>query len=181
MTSGSGQPLSFTGVVNPADPNTIFLDAAGDRNVVALIGHEWAHTLALTNPELHRGMTDAMRPSVVGWMEQEGILREEGYGEGQVTEELTSNIVGDAIADPEFWRQLAARNPSLFERVVRAIKEWFASVGAQKSGEATGRSADLARRNHSSAEGGRFRRETALRHSAQLGCLKDKFGDNQLA
>jgi hypothetical protein len=49
VSSASGQPLSFTGVVSPSDPNTIFLDAAGDRNVVALIGHEWAHTLQVTN------------------------------------------------------------------------------------------------------------------------------------
>jgi hypothetical protein len=60
VASSSGQPLSFTGIVNPSDPNTIFLDAAGDRNVLALLGHEWAHTLALTNPQLHREMTDGI-------------------------------------------------------------------------------------------------------------------------
>jgi hypothetical protein len=29
------------GLVLPSDPNTIFLDAAGDRNILALLGHEW--------------------------------------------------------------------------------------------------------------------------------------------
>src|SRR4029077_14935306 len=119
VASASGEPLSFTGVVNPADPKQIFLDAAGDRSLAALVGHEWSHPLAITNPELHRAMTDALRPYVLDWLEQEGLLKEKGYGEGNVTEELVSNIVGDAIAHPEFWRQFQARNPSLFERVVQ--------------------------------------------------------------
>ena len=45
VRSGSDAPLPFTGVVISSDPNTIFLDADGDRNVLALLGHEWAHTL----------------------------------------------------------------------------------------------------------------------------------------
>ena len=31
VASSSGEPLPFTGVVSPSDPNTIFLDVAGDR------------------------------------------------------------------------------------------------------------------------------------------------------
>lgn len=134
VASSSGQPLSFTGIVNPSDPNTIFLDAAGDRNVLALLGHEWAHTLALTNPQLHRAMTQAMRPFVIGWLEQEGLLKEKGYGEGQVTEELVSNIVGDAFTRPEFWAEFHRRNPSLFERIIQAIQDWFASITAAARG-----------------------------------------------
>jgi hypothetical protein len=52
VASGTDQPLPFTGIVKPSDPNAIFLDVAGDRNVLALLGHEWAHTLALTNRQL---------------------------------------------------------------------------------------------------------------------------------
>ena len=38
VASSTGEPLAFTGVVNPADPKQIFLDAPGDRNVLALLG-----------------------------------------------------------------------------------------------------------------------------------------------
>jgi hypothetical protein len=41
-------------------PNTIFLDADGTGTATALLGHQWAHTLKVTNPKLHREMTDAM-------------------------------------------------------------------------------------------------------------------------
>jgi hypothetical protein len=40
VASGTDQPLPFTGIVNPSDPNTIFLDVAGDRNVLALLGRK---------------------------------------------------------------------------------------------------------------------------------------------
>jgi hypothetical protein len=102
LCSGTDRVLPFDGLVLPERPNTIFLDADGDANVAALLGHEWAHTLQITNPQLHREMTDAMRPLVIDWLTQEGLLKQEGYGEGQVTEELVSNIIGDAFARPEF-------------------------------------------------------------------------------
>jgi hypothetical protein len=65
VRSGTDRVLPFNGLVLPERPNTIFLDADGLGNVAALLGHEWAHTLALTNPQLHRAMTDAMRPLVI--------------------------------------------------------------------------------------------------------------------
>jgi hypothetical protein len=52
-------------------------------------------------------MTDAMRPLVIDWLTQEGLLKEEGYGESDVTDELVSNIVGDAFTRPK----RTARNP----------------------------------------------------------------------
>jgi hypothetical protein len=38
-----------------------------------------------------------MRPLVIDWLTQEGLLKEECYGEDEVTEEVVSNIVGDAF------------------------------------------------------------------------------------
>ena len=67
-----------------------------------------------------------MRPLVVDWMRQEKLLSEaEGYPEAQVTDELVGNIIGDSFTRPDFWAALHARNPSLFERMVRAFEEWW--------------------------------------------------------
>jgi hypothetical protein len=57
VRSGTDRVLPFDGVVLPERPNTIFLDADGHANVVALLGHEWTHTLKVSNPGLHREMT----------------------------------------------------------------------------------------------------------------------------
>jgi hypothetical protein len=135
IRSGTGEDLPFTGIVNPSDPNTIFLDAAGDRNVLALIGHEWSHTLKLTNPQLHAAMVAQMRPLVHDWLNQEARLKgEEGYTQAQLTDELVGNIIGDAFTRPDFLALLNQRNPSLFERVVKAIEEFFNSLIAAARG-----------------------------------------------
>ena len=128
LASASDEPLSFTGVVRKADPNTILLDADGDRNLLALVGHEFTHTLERTNPQLHVAMMEAMRPLVIDWARQEGML--EGYRPEDVSSELVANIVGDSFAHPEFWKSFAQRNPSLFEKLVQAVKEWFARTFA---------------------------------------------------
>jgi hypothetical protein len=58
LCSGTDRVLPFDGLVLPERPNTIFLDADGDANVAALLGHEWAHTLQVTNPHLHPSSPD---------------------------------------------------------------------------------------------------------------------------
>ena len=60
LHSGTDRELPFNGLVLPERPNTIFLEADGTGTVTALLGHQWAHTLKVTNPKLHREMTDAM-------------------------------------------------------------------------------------------------------------------------
>lgn len=126
VRSATGDALPFTGLVVSTDPNTIFLDADGDRNVLALLGHEWAHTLARNNPTLYKTMVAQMRPLVVDWMRQEGILAaEEGVPTSQVTDELVGNIVGDSFTRPDFWVALNQRNPTLFEKMVQAFQQWW--------------------------------------------------------
>jgi hypothetical protein len=56
LRSGTDRVLPFDGLVLPERPNTIFLDADGDANVAALLGHEWAHTLQVTNRPMAMGM-----------------------------------------------------------------------------------------------------------------------------
>ena len=127
--SESGEPLPYRGVVNPADPNTIFLDAAGDRAFLALLGHEWSHTLKGTNPKLYAAFIDAARPLVAEWQAEQARISERAGGKykpEQLTDELVANIIGDAFAHPEFLKRLAQRNPGAFEGLVNFIKEWFA-------------------------------------------------------
>ena len=124
VASGTDQPLSFTGAVRRGDPNTIFLDAHGDRNVLALVGHEWSHTLEHTSPELHAEMIGRMKPLIVDWAKQEGILGQE-VDAANITNEMVANIVGDAISNENFWNVMAQKNPSLFVRVRDAVLKFF--------------------------------------------------------
>jgi hypothetical protein len=127
VASANNKHLSFTGAVRKSDPNTIFLDAAGNRNVLALLGHEWSHTLEDSNPTLYNEMVAKLRPLIIDWAVQEGILKKD-YKEGDVTKELVANILGDAWAHPEFLKRLAQRNPTLFEKIVKAIQDFIENL-----------------------------------------------------
>ena len=124
VASKTDQPLSFTGLTLPADPNTIFLDAQGDRNILSLLGHEWSHTLEHSNPVLWGSIVTQLKPLVVDWAKQLGKISPT-YTADQATPEFIANVIGDAFSTPEFWETVRGRNPSLFQRMVQAVLEWF--------------------------------------------------------
>ena len=128
VASESGQPLSFVGMATKTDPNTIFLDVAGNRNVLALLGHEWSHTLETTNPGLWKEIVTKMSPLVVDWAKQQGKIVAQGYKPGEAASEFVANVIGDAFADPEFWAQVRAKDANLFQRMVDAFMEWFDTI-----------------------------------------------------
>ena len=128
VASETGQPLGFDGVVNPADPNKIFLNASGNRNVLALLGHEWSHTLESTNKALWNEVMARMKPMVVDWAKQTGRITGKDYTADQADSEFVANIIGDAFSDPEFWRTVRERHSGLFERLIASIQEWFDTI-----------------------------------------------------
>lgn len=135
VAAKDGQPLSFVGMVDPSNPDTIFLDAAGDRNVLAALGHEWSHTVEHTNPVLWQDMVGQLKPLVVDWAKQTGKLPST-YDASQADSEFVANVVGDAFGDEQFWATVRAQQPGLFQRMLEAITQWFDSlVGVSKSSE----------------------------------------------
>jgi hypothetical protein len=127
VASAGGKQLSFAGIVNHEDPNTIFLDVAGNRNVLALLGHEWSHTLETTNKALWSDVMERMKPLVVDWAKEIGWVAQ-SYSAEQATPEFVANVIGDAFADPDFWKTVRDRHSGLFERMVRAVMDWFDTI-----------------------------------------------------
>ena len=125
--SENGQPLSFTGMVAKADPNTIFLDVAGNRNILSLVGHEWSHTLEKTNPQLWASVVTQIKPLVVDWAKEMGKI-DSSYDADQATPEFIANVIGDAFGDPEFWARVKQKDAGLFQRMLDAIKQWFDTI-----------------------------------------------------
>ena len=125
--SENGQPLSFTGMVAKADPNTIFLNVAGNRNILSLVGHEWSHTLEKTNPQLWASVVTQIKPLVVDWAKEMGKI-DSSYDADQATPEFIANVIGDAFGDPEFWARVKQKDAGLFQRMLDAIKQWFDTI-----------------------------------------------------
>ena len=87
---------TLAGAGDPAQPNRIYLHARGNRTLVALAGHEWAHTLAESNPTLFREIAQKLRPLVMDWQARTGAVIAGGYAEGEADEEVIANIIGYA-------------------------------------------------------------------------------------
>ncbi|CAN5367228.1 hypothetical protein BH10PLA2_BH10PLA2_20530 [soil metagenome] len=122
-----GTYAPFAGVVVKSHPNTIFLHARGDRNVMALIGHEWLHTVRQENKALYKDLRIKLLPLVDNWMARAKENGDGFYHPSEYSKEFTANIVGDAFAHPDFWKYLSQENRPLYLRVLQSVKEWFAS------------------------------------------------------
>jgi len=123
-------------------PGMIFVSENTTRPIQAVLGHELTHAMRADDPKLYDKLSDRLR----------GMLEEPGrYGEqlnarraargldplnfDKLREELIADIVGDNFTDPQFWKQMAKGQPSLFGRVLRVIKDFFDDLLAKLRNE----------------------------------------------
>jgi len=125
-------PLPWKAAVSPQRSNTIFVHSRAPGNVLALIGHEWGHTLKSQNPALYRDLQTALAKQAS--REDVKVLRSDlskHYRRDILNTELTNNVIGDFFTDPEFWRQVGKEEPSLLHRVVQSLQDWFTGLVAK--------------------------------------------------
>jgi hypothetical protein len=121
------EPIPATAAaVNPARPDQIWIHARANRQLLALVGHEWGHTLQHSDPALfarlqahiHSYIDDPdLRSRDLASPEYDTIEKQKV--------ELTNNVLGDAFTDPEFLRHLAIKDPSLFKQLIDSLINWF--------------------------------------------------------
>jgi hypothetical protein len=107
-------------------PNTIFVHARTWGNLLALVGHEWGHTLARQDPELYRGLQKALAQHIArgdGAKMRQTLKRR--YRRSIRSEEVTNNIIGDFFTDPEFWREVERINQPLVKDLLASVMAWF--------------------------------------------------------
>ena len=123
-------------------PGAIFVNEATTRPWMAVIGHELLHALQQDQPALYAKLGDRLR----SLLENPGAYGEElnrrraargmpPLGFDKLREELIADIVGDNFTDPVFWRQMAAGQPSMFQRVLQAIRDFFDAILAKLENE----------------------------------------------
>jgi len=108
------------GFVVPNEPNTIYLNEISTISPMAVMGHEFLHTLRLTNPKAWDAIAAVVKTSVKdpkgfrkdyygaekGEKRGDGALSEEQGGE---LEELVSDLGGNLMTDPKFWEEVFAK------------------------------------------------------------------------
>lgn len=142
----SAQFGSFNGVTWPSGTgNRVFINADTTRPHLAVLGHEIAHQMAKTRPDLYARMVDAIRPYIDQRTYQSDFARS-GVAKGAVSasmsmerrgaavrEEFIGEVLSDGFMDVNFWRALGAKNKELLAQVhdfvARMLQKVFSTVG----------------------------------------------------
>lgn len=129
LVDDAGRPL-FSALSPIGFPDTIYINKDAPRHLLALIGHEWGHTVDTTDPALyHAFKKEVLRqlgPEALEAMRED--RRQAGYTEAQLDEEVVSNIIGDAFLDPAFWRKLQEHDRPLWQKMVDSVTRWINSL-----------------------------------------------------
>lgn len=123
--------LKFNGVYNPGDRTTLFIDIDSDSPALAVLGHEFVHSLRVNDPDAFydvaqkilnaSGVTGRDVREYTDWvnsrrgnlppLEQDGVL-----------EEMLADIFGDSINDSGFWKRLEKQDKTLAQQLATALK-----------------------------------------------------------
>ena len=130
------------GFILPNDPSTLYVATETTVNPLAVFGHEFFHGLRETNPEAWNAIAAVVRTRITdpkGFREDyyrggdDSQLSEEKGGE---LEELVSDLGGNLMMDPTFWRDVFAKiredhgkdAKGIIARLAAAIEDLIARV-----------------------------------------------------
>lgn len=128
------KPL-FNGAMSDAMPGVVFINADATKPMMAILGHELVHRMSADQKTLYQVLARRLNTVLknedkyVAWLDSKYTPEQRKglkYGE-----ELHADVVGDFFTDPQFWQDMAAEQPSLFQRVAQAILR-FLDTAIQK-------------------------------------------------
>jgi hypothetical protein len=129
----------FNGVVHSGYPNTIFLNGKASRPLLAVLGHEYVHTLAKENPKEFRDFASAMiaanklsRKNVVEYRDEVNAARakigQPPIDNFKALEEIVADFSGEVWRDPEFWSNLSNENPTAFRKIADSFIKFLDKI-----------------------------------------------------
>ncbi len=124
-----GKPL-FNGAYSPNERDTIFLDADSAKPHMAVLGHELLHHMRTKSPEIYANLSSGLSSLIKGESKYRDKLealtkRKGGEMPADWKEELHADIVGDYFTDPKFWEDLAKAEPSTFQKIANAVRQFL--------------------------------------------------------
>jgi len=133
---GSADP---NGYVPKSKPDVMLINANTPYHPVAVMGHEFIDSLAYTHPELHKELVESMKQFIKKdkeYLARLNAARKKGgfakRGIGLAHEEITADFGGERLLDPKFLEKflesVSKDDPGLFQKIVTAIREWFAKT-----------------------------------------------------
>lgn len=115
---------------------TIYIRATGnDRPHLSILGHELAHRMAVSNPDLYAKFVEAIRP----YVDQKKYAAEfltspvakDVDGVAAQREEFVGEVLSDGFMDKGFWRAAGEANPSMLRSVVGLVGKLIDRIKAK--------------------------------------------------
>lgn len=122
--------LGADGFVDGRDTDTIYLNVNSQMSPLAVFGHELAHQIERDMPGVYRTIKAAVAKS----MDTGARAAARADRPGTNLDEVTSDVVGNAMADPEFWpglfRELGVAKVPLdvVQRMASAVSDALTKV-----------------------------------------------------
>lgn len=127
--TGTESGRAGDGFIIPGDTGTIYLNVTSGISPVAVFGHELMHQLKRDNPEAHAAI-EAVVARRMNREAADAMYGGLGYRDGQVMEELISDLGGDLMADPKFWSDVmdevhANNDSSAARKIIAKLAEFI--------------------------------------------------------
>jgi hypothetical protein len=122
---------NINGMVTDKLPNKIFINIASKEPYLFVLGHELIHKIQFEKPILYEDLKNYLIPQIEKTDKfktfraesEKNIGASEELKDSYVYEELISDFAGEQFINEKFWDDMAATNPTLFEKVVQIAKE----------------------------------------------------------
>lgn len=108
--AGENAPKKSGGMLFPADPGTIYLNADANVHPAVVFMHEMVHSMKRTDPKTYATLEKAvgkLLKNKKGYVEFR--LRGKKLSDELVTEEMIADVMADHASNPQFWSDLYAR------------------------------------------------------------------------
>lgn len=107
---------------NPTTQRNILVVNANSREpILYTLGHELTHALKAQNSTIYRELEREILANGTNLEAYRERLRNAGYAEEQINDELIADFVGSQMLEPDFLNRLADAKPTLFARFARAV------------------------------------------------------------
>jgi hypothetical protein len=107
---------------NPTTQRNILVVNANSREpILYTLGHELTHALKAQNSTIYRELEREILANGTNLEAYRERLRNAGYTEEQINDELIADFVGSQMLEPDFLNRLADAKPTLFARFARAV------------------------------------------------------------
>ncbi len=139
-------PFRFNGTTLPRFPKTLYINVDSQHPFMGVVGHELLHSLRVQYPALYDQLADRVRAHLketgfIGFTQKlNRVMKDRRLTKDKMFEEMVANVVGEAFLDPAFVASLAAKDKTLFRKVLDAIIEILQSFQAKAQSQDMGSS-----------------------------------------